>query len=209
METKEPMPGRGKTGARMILVVGDDASAAKGLRPRLESFGYHICEVVNTGREAIASAAQHQPDLVLIDILLEGEMNGIEASEQIRKQLDVPIIYLSALSDRRLLDRAVKIHAYGYLIKPYGNMELRLSIEIALAKHQSAKEREKLLIAVEELRRGEGSNRLLPVCATCKKIRNDEGRWQEIERFIASRAEADFCHGICPECSRRLYLELY
>jgi two-component system, response regulator PdtaR len=205
MKSKKPMD---EKGAR-ILVVEDDAIMAMVLGARLESFGYHICDIVETGREAIASAVRHQPDLILIDILLEEEMNGIEAAEEIGKQLDVPIIYLSCLSDRRVLDRATKINTYGFLVKPYDNMELRLRIEIALAKHQSAREREKLTAEAEALRDSKKIDGLLPICAACKKIRDDQGRWQEIDRYIASHSEADFCHGICPECSRRLYLELY
>lgn len=193
-----------------IFVVEDDSNVATVLEARLESFGYKVCDIANTGSKAIAGALQHRPDLIIMDILLEGDMNGIEAAEQIVRQMDVPIIFLSCLNDQEVLDRAIGTKPFGYIIKPYDNAELRSSIEIALIKHQTAKEREKLIAELEkvllEVKRLSG---LLPICAGCKKIRDEHDQWHQIEDYIHSHSEADFSHGICPECSRRLYPELY
>jgi CheY-like chemotaxis protein len=192
-----------------ILVVEDDPNVAAVLEARLMSFGHHICATADTGLQAIHQNRLHKPDLILMDILLKGDMNGIETAERIMAENDVPIIYLSCLNTDDVMDRAARTNPYGYIIKPYNNAELRLSIEIALVKHRAAKEREKLIKALEhsleEIKRLSG---LLPICANCKRIRDKQDRWHEIEEYISDHSEADFSHGLCPECARELYPEL-
>jgi two-component system, response regulator PdtaR len=192
-----------------ILVVEDDINVAAVMEARLESFGYKVCDIARTGLKAVECQNRHQPDLVLMDILLEGDMNGIEAAEQISAQSDVPIIFITCLNDPAVLDKAIKTHPYGYLVKPYDNAELRSCIEIALVKHKAAKEREQLIARLEDaLLQVKKLSGLLPICAACKKIRDDQGGWQQIEDYITSHSEADFSHSICPECARRLYPEI-
>jgi CheY-like chemotaxis protein len=192
-----------------ILIVEDDKNVAAVLEARLESFGYNVCAVAETGAQAIHQNRLHEPDLILMDILLKGDMNGIETAEQIGSEYDVPIIYLSCLNTDEVMDRAAKTNPYGYIIKPYNNSELRLTIEIALVKHAAAKEREKLIEALEksleEIKRLSG---LLPICANCKRIRDKQNNWHEIEEYISDHSEADFSHGLCPDCARVLYPEL-
>lgn len=108
-----------------------------------------------------------------------------------------------------MLGRAIQNNAHGYVLKPYDNAELRFTIEIALIKHRAAREREKLIAALEKALLDVKKLSVLPICASCKNIRYDDGRWQPIETYIHSRSEADFSHGICPRCSRQLYPELY
>ncbi len=192
-----------------ILVVEDDINVAAVLEARLESFGYKVCDIARTGQKAIEGQNHHEPDLVLMDILLEGDMNGIEAAEQISAKSEVPIIFITCLNDPAVLDKAIQTHPYGYLVKPYDNAELRSCIEIALVKHKAAKEREKLITQLEEaLLQVRKLSGLLPICASCKKIRDEEGGWQHIEDYISTHSEADFSHSICPQCARRLYPEL-
>jgi len=193
-----------------ILVVEDDVNVAAVMEARLESFGYQVCEIARTGPKAIEGSDKHHPDLVLMDILLEGDMNGIEAAEQISTTSDVPIIFITCLNDPAILDRAIKTKPSGYLVKPYDNAELRSCIEIALVKHHAAKEREKLIAQLENaLLQVKKLSGLLPICASCKKIRDDRGGWQQIEDYIATHSEADFSHGICPTCAHELYPEIF
>jgi two-component system, response regulator PdtaR len=200
----------GSSTATRILVVEDDTHVATVLSARLQSFGYDVCDVAANGPAAVRSAVANHPDVVLMDILLDGDMNGIEAAELILNQLDVPIIYVTCLSEQAMLDRAIEKNAFGYVLKPYDNAELRYTIEIALIRHRAAKEREKLIAALEsamlEVKKLSG---LLPICASCKKIRDENDHWQPIEAYIHAHSEADFSHGICPQCSRKLYPELY
>ena len=193
-----------------ILVVEDDTSVATVLQTRLESFGYRICGVVSSGAAAIDAAFRHHPDLVLMDILLEGEMNGIEAAHEISSRSDVPIIFLSCLGERDVIDSAIRTNPYGYMVKPYDNNELRSAIEIALVRHRASREQERLVQQLEkallEVKKLSG---LLPICASCKKIRDGQDHWHQIEEYISDRSEVDFTHGLCPQCLREYYPQLF
>ncbi len=193
-----------------ILVVEDDPNVSAVLTARLESLGYQVCGTAETGLEAISGVYRYRPDLVIMDILLKGDMNGIEATAKIAEGSDVPIIYMTCLSDQQIFERAIGTHPYGYIIKPYDINELRSAIEIAVVKHEAAKERETLIAQLQKaLREVKTLTGLLPICASCKKIRKDDSTWQQIEEYISSHSDADFTHGICPDCAHRLYPELY
>jgi CheY-like chemotaxis protein len=193
-----------------ILVVEDDPNVSTVLTARLESLNYQVCGTAETGLEAISAVYRYHPDIVTMDILLKGEMNGIEAAAKILEGSDVPIIFMTCLSDQQIFERAIGTHPYGYIIKPYDINELRSAIEIAVVKHRADKEREALIAqlqkALQEVKTLKG---LLPICSSCKKIRKEDSTWQPIEDYIASHSDADFTHGICPECAQRLYPELY
>lgn len=193
-----------------ILVVEDDPNVSAVLTARLESLGYQVCGTAETGLEAISGVYRYRPNLVIMDILLKGDMNGIEATAKIAEGSDVPVIYMTCLSDQQIFERAIGTHPYGYIIKPYDINELRSAIEIAVVKHEAAKERETLIAQLQKaLREVKTLTGLLPICASCKKIRKDDSTWQQIEEYISSHSDADFTHGICPDCAHRLYPELY
>ncbi|MBR9982195.1 MAG: response regulator [Desulfatitalea sp.] len=200
----------GTNAAARVMIVEDDSHVATVLEARLQTFGYEVCAVAATGTAAVHKAIAHGPDVILMDILLADDMNGMEAAEMIHHQMDVPIIFLTCLSDPATLGRAIQNNAFGYVLKPYDNAELRYTIEIALVKHQAAKAREKMIAQLEEaLLMVKKLSGLLPICASCKKIRDKKNRWHPIEEYIHAHSEADFSHGICPDCSRQLYPELY
>jgi DNA-binding NarL/FixJ family response regulator len=194
-----------------ILVVEDDPNVSTVLTARLESLGYRICGTAETGFEAISGVYRYHPDLVTMDILLQGEMTGIEAAARIGEGSDVPIVYMTCLSDRTVFDGAIKTNPYGYIIKPYDTNALRSAIEIAMIKHEAVKAQESLIAQLQKaLQDVKTLSGILPICAACKKIRNDaDNTWQQIEEYISSHSNADFTHGICPECAHRLYPELY
>lgn len=123
-------------GAYRILVVEDQNIIAMDLRFRLVSLGYEVPAVVATGEDAIRVFRDIEPDLVLMDIRLKGAMDGIQAAAQIRVHSDRPIIYLTAHSDDQTLQRARVTEPHGYLLKPFEDRELHLTIEIALYKFQ-------------------------------------------------------------------------
>ncbi|WP_027368011.1 ATP-binding protein [Desulfocurvibacter africanus] len=123
-----------------ILVVDDERIVALDLTYTLEHLGYVIAGVAATGEEAVARSIDAKPDLVLMDIRLKGDMDGIEAAERIKELLDIPIIYLTAYSDNMTLERAKPSEPFGYLIKPFHERELHSTIEIALYKHRMERE---------------------------------------------------------------------
>ena len=122
-----------------ILVVEDEGIVAMDVRNRLNGLGYAVSVVVSSGEEAFKKAGEVHPDLVLMDIRLKGDMDGIEAAEQIRARFDVPVVYLTAYADDNTLQRAKVTEPFGYLLKPFEERELHTAIEIALYKHKIEK----------------------------------------------------------------------
>jgi PAS domain S-box-containing protein len=119
-----------------ILIVEDESLVGLSLQRKLEVLGYEVSAVVGSGEEAIQQARLLQPDLALMDIMLGGELDGVEAARQIRTQLDMPIIYLTAYSDDNTIERAKFTSPFGYLLKPLQERELQIAIEMALHRHQ-------------------------------------------------------------------------
>ncbi len=122
-----------------ILVVEDETIVALDLQNSLKILGYEVVGHASSGEEAIAKANATQPDLVLMDIILKGEMDGVQAADTIRAQLNIPIIFLTACADERTLQRAKVTEAFGYILKPFEERELHGHIEIALYKHTMEK----------------------------------------------------------------------
>ena len=118
-----------------ILVVEDEAIVAMGIKQKLEELDYAVVDIVFTGEDAVQTALREEPDLILMDIVLKGKMDGIEAAAKIRNQLDIPVIYLTAYSDEEVLERARMTEPYGYIIKPFKKSELNANLEMALYKH--------------------------------------------------------------------------
>jgi hypothetical protein len=129
----------GQGGVR-ILVVEDESVIASDIRMRLRDMGYEVVAIASSGEEAVRRAIELRPDLVLMDILLQGRMDGIEAAGRIRLSADIPVIYLTAYANDDLLQRAKITEPFGYIIKPFEDTELRFSIEMALFKHGAEQE---------------------------------------------------------------------
>lgn len=119
-----------------ILIVEDEVIVAENIRTKLERLGYAIADVVSTGEQAIQKALKHQVDVVLMDIELEGKIDGIDAAKHLHLLYDVPVIYLTAYADEKTLQRAKLAEPFGYLIKPFQTRELHSCIEMAIYRHQ-------------------------------------------------------------------------
>jgi len=118
-----------------ILLVEDELIVAEDIRRRLTAMGYSVVDCSTTGEGAIAQAETFRPDIVLMDIMLKGGMDGIEAAGRIKESMDIPIIYLTAYSDETTIERAKSTQPFGYLIKPFQARELNVTLDIALYKH--------------------------------------------------------------------------
>lgn len=123
-----------------ILVVEDESIVSKDIQRCLKKMGYEIVGAASTGEKAIEIANEEKPDLILMDIMLKGEMSGIQAAAEIRKKKNIPIIYLTAYADDNTLNKAKIAEPYGYIIKPFKDIDLRTSIEMALYKNKKEKE---------------------------------------------------------------------
>jgi signal transduction histidine kinase len=121
-----------------ILIVEDELLIAKNLSHKLEKLGYQIVAIVCSGADAIQRAVEMNPDLILMDIVIKGDIDGIETAAIINQELDIPIIYTTAYADDETLQRAENTGSYGYLLKPFKERELHATIKIALRKHQEA-----------------------------------------------------------------------
>jgi len=117
-----------------LMLVEDERIVAFDLKNQLQSFGYHVSAMVGSGEQAVACVAQIAPDLVLMDIHLEGRMDGVEAATQIQLQHQIPVIYLTAFAEDDTLRRALDSKPFGYLVKPWDVRELHASIQMALAR---------------------------------------------------------------------------
>jgi PAS domain S-box-containing protein len=324
-----------------ILVVEDEVIVAEDLRQGLENLGYAVTGMVGTGAAALESIAREQPDLVLMDIQLNGAMDGIRTAGEIRTLAHVPVVYLTAHSDPRTLARAAETEPFGFLLKPFEERDLYSTIEIAIYKHRaetrileseeryrrltqaltdymytvrvedgvpvetvhspaciavtgytqeefkrdpylwltmveepdrarvldqasqvliggavsplehriirkdgtrrwvrntpvprmngsgkvasydglvqditvrkvSEEEREKLVRELQDaLASVKTLSGMLPICASCKKIRDDAGYWTQVEAYLMKHTDAHFSHGLCPDCAETLYPEIF
>lgn len=123
-----------------IMIVEDEWTVADDIKMFLERLGYTVTSVSSSGEEAIQNAEKDKPDLVLMDIVLEGEMDGIEAASEIRTRFNIPIVYLTAYADDKILERAKITEPSGYIVKPFVNEDLKINIEMALYKDKTEKE---------------------------------------------------------------------
>ncbi|KGK98364.1 chemotaxis protein CheY [Methanococcoides methylutens] len=119
-----------------ILVVEDENIVALSIKNKLEMMGYSVVGTAPSGEDAIIKADLFYPDLVLMDVMLRGEMDGIEAAEKIREKFDIPVIFLTAYTDDKTLERAKLAEPYGYISKPFKEQDLKSNIEMALHKHE-------------------------------------------------------------------------
>lgn len=120
--------------APRVLIVEDEVIIAEDMRLRLQSLGYDVCAYVSSGEEAIGIVEQDRPDLVLMDIILKGDLDGIETAGRIRSVSDIPIVFMTAYADEEKLERAKLIEPFGYILKPFDGRELGITISMALYK---------------------------------------------------------------------------
>ncbi|MBI4445759.1 MAG: response regulator [Acidobacteria bacterium] len=205
-----------RTARLRILIVEDEALIAKELQDRLTRLGFETVAVADSADKAIQAVEQNRPNLVLMDIRLKGPRDGIETAGYIRQHLHIPVVYLTAHSDEATLKRAKDTAPFGYVLKPFQERELLVAIEMATHMHmleQRISERtaelqqtvEKLQQALNEIKTLRG---LIPICAWCKKIRNDTGYWEHLETYLRTHTEAEFSHGLCPECYEKNFATL-
>ena len=162
-----------------ILVVEDEWIVAKNIQGYLETFGYTVTSIASSGDKAVKKTQEDKPDLVLMDIVLPGEIDGIEAAKQIRTCLNIPIIYLTAHVDKEKLERAKVTEPYGYIVKPIEERELYCAIEVALYKDKMEnaleRQREKFLsVLIHDLK-----GPLVPIIGFTKRLIEGKARSEE------------------------------
>ena len=125
------------------LIIEDETLIAEELKERLSHLGFSIIAAVDTADEGIAIATREHPDLVLMDIRLKGEKDGVQAAKEIHEQVDVPIVYLTAHSDRLTVERVQATEYDGFLLKPFQRRELQSTIEVAMQRRANREKQKK------------------------------------------------------------------
>lgn len=195
-----------------VLIVEDDALVGEVIYALLEQIGYTVIGEASDGGQAVEMTCALRPDLVLMDISMPA-MDGIGAARQIQDTCPTPIVVLTAYEMPELVERASEAGVGAYLIKPSNPRDMERAVTIARARFQDLVElrrlnaelqvrNEKLQEALATVKTLSG---LLPICARCKKVRNDQGYWQHVEAYLQEHSAVEFTHGICPDCRRELY----
>lgn len=209
-----------------ILIVDDSVDNRLLFKYILENAGYTDVLTAGSAFDAFKVLGMENPsetdsvvNLILMDIMMP-EMDGIEACRRIKtveRLRDIPIIMVTAKTGESDLEAAFAAGAMDYITKPLRGIELLVRSRSALnlkkeIDHRKNRELElinlnkELKNSIETIKTLRG---LIPICANCKKIRDDKGYWNQIESYIQKHSDAEFSHGICPECARKLYPELY
>lgn len=126
-----------------IFIVEDESIVAKDIQNSLTKLGYNVIGIANNGKDAIEKILELKPDLLLMDIMIKGDLTGIDVGEKIKEKLNVPIIFLTAYADEGTLAKAKITEPYGYILKPFKEVDLHSTIEMAYYKHQKDSELQK------------------------------------------------------------------
>jgi len=172
----------------LILIVDDNPTNLQVLGKLLAEQGYEL-SIAQSGQEALDFVAETEPELILLDIMMPG-MDGYAVCRQLKKNAGtkhIPIIFLTAKIESADIIKAFELGAADYVTKPFNAAELLARVNVHV-----------------ELNTLRG---ILPVCSSCKKIRDDEGIWNQIEEYIESHSKALFSHSLCPTCMDSMYGE--
>lgn len=193
-----------------IVVIDDEIDYTNMLKIRLASAGYKPA-VFYDPLEGIMHIQKEPTDLVLLDINMPG-MNGFEMCKRLKESeqtKDIPVIFLTARIESEDVVAGFNAGGVDYVTKPVNAQVLLARVKTHISLKQALDEQKvlnrKLKDSLAEIKKLSG---LVPMCAHCKKIRDDKGYWEKVEVYIEEHSEAQFSHGICPECMRKLYPEL-
>lgn len=182
-----------KENKSFVLIVDDNPINLELLERMLSKIGCKLA-TVNNGVEALDFAKKNSPDLILLDVMMP-EMDGYEVCKRLKKDPDtknIPVIFLTGKAESQDIVRGFEVGGLDFVTKPFISVELFARVKTQI----------KLKQAFDEIKTLKG---FLPICAQCKKIRDDNGFWKRVEKYIEDHSEAKFTHGICPDCLKDVY----
>ncbi len=190
-----------------ILIVDDKPENLTVLRQMLTEHGFRVRPAIS-GEIALKTVQADLPDLILLDIIMP-DMDGYEVCRKLKadeQTKHIPIIFISALNELKDKVKAFSAGGVDYITKPFQIEEVlaRVNTHINLHSLQRCLEKKNIELqkALDEVKQLRG---FLPICASCKNIRDDQGYWTQIELYIRDHSEAEFTHSICPDCATKLY----
>jgi phosphoserine phosphatase RsbU/P len=193
-----------------ILIAEDDFTSRTMLAAVLRKSGHEVVETVDGAEAWNALQKPNAPRLAILDWMMP-EIDGIEVLRRVRAlQTDQPpyILMLTTKMEKSAIIAGLDVGANDYLAKPFDVGELRARVEVG---RRMVEMQETLVNKIEELHRALGEIKTLrgivPICSCCKKIRDDQGYWSQVEVYVRAHSEAEFSHGICPECIKNIYSE--
>ena len=197
--------------AQRVLLAEDDDHSLRLLSRYIDSWGFEVVPARN-GLEAMEILkADDAPPLALIDWIMPG-MEGIEVCSQVRAQAGRPYTYLillTAKADKEEVAAGLEAGADDYVVKPCDMTELRARLRVGERVVTLERKLARQVIALQEtLDQVKQLKELIPICAWCKRVRDDEDYWHNIEEYLHVQTGTDFTHGICPECSAAMQAEL-
>jgi len=194
-----------------ILLVDDEEMVLQYLSKRLKKHNYDVVTCLS-GEKALEKVKALDFDMVILDVILPG-IDGYEVCRRLKSDKKTSGIMVLILSVRKTLEERLKgyeVEADDYITKPYDPEELLAKIQILLRLKTALDERDRFIYKLQEaLSKVKTLSGLLPICSSCKKIRDDKGYWNQIEDYIREHCPADFSHSVCPVCAKRLYPEFY
>jgi DNA-binding response OmpR family regulator len=235
-DTADSGPGQAHTAvgtsAAKILVIDDQIANLEVIQEYLAAGGFTVL-VAQDGASGLEQASYAQPDLILLDVMMPG-MDGFEICRRLKaaeRTSELPVIFMTVLDDITDKVSGFAVGGVDYITKPFQIEEVlarvrthvtlrdlqrqlaaqnaQLRQEIAERKRAEA-EREQLIVELQAALANIKTLRgLLPICASCKQIRDDRGYWTEVEVYIRDHAEVEFSHGLCPDCAKKLYPEYF
>lgn len=194
-----------------ILVTDDSAINTKIVERILKNENFEIVTALG-GNEALEKINSESFDLILLDIEMP-DISGYDVCKQIRANpatKDIPVIFLTAKDDDASLLKGFEVGGQDYLTKPVKAAELLARVRTHVALKLTYDKQEVLINDLKKaLAQVKQLNGLLPICSSCKKIRDDKGYWTQVEFYISKHTDVDFSHSICPDCMKKLYPKQY
>jgi AmiR/NasT family two-component response regulator len=190
-----------------VLIAEDDPLVSESVASLLRQAGHSVIGCAYDGHEAVEMTKTIKPELVLMDINMPG-IDGIEATRQIIRECPTPVVILTAYESVDFINRATKAGVAAYVVKPPRIIELNRVMTIAAARFGDIVRLEtlnqQLSEALEQVKTLSG---LIPICASCKKIRDDDGYWNQVDTYLKRHTDVEFTHGVCPACALKMYGE--
>ncbi len=190
------------------IVIADDDTVTRKLIENILTVDEYNVKTAGDGRQALQLIRENLPDLALLDVMMPG-LTGYEVCRQMKTEpstADIPVIFLTSKMELEDITEGFEAGAVDYVSKPPRPLELlarvRTHVELKKTRDSLQEHVRRLKESIEEIKTLSG---MLPICANCKNIRDDQGYWQNVESYIADRSDAVFSHGMCPDCIKKLY----